>query len=140
MVTSHRDDRTQAGHAKWLAHARDHLRSTDPVLARVIADRPDFDPRRWLRELPPMDLFGALVFQVVGQQLSVAATRRSSPASRRASAASSRRRPRYWTPIRRSSATLACPGAKSAHCGISPSACRMGGSTRRYWPRCPTTS
>jgi DNA-3-methyladenine glycosylase II len=75
MVTSHRDERTQAGHAKWLKHARDQLRGADPVLARVIADRPDFDPRRWLSELPPMDLFGALVFQVVGQQLSVAATR-----------------------------------------------------------------
>ncbi len=75
MVTAHRDDRTVAGHAKWLEHARRHLRAADPVLAGVIADRPDFDPRRWLRELPPMDLFGALLFQVVGQQLSVAATR-----------------------------------------------------------------
>lgn len=75
MATSYRDDRTEAGHAEWLEHARSHLRSADPVLARVIADRPDFDPRRWLRELPPMDLFGALLFQVVGQQLSVAATR-----------------------------------------------------------------
>ena len=75
MVTSYREDRTAAGHEKWLEHARNHLRAADPVLAKVIADRPDFDPRRWLRELPPMDLFGALLFQVVGQQLSVAATR-----------------------------------------------------------------
>src|ERR1700722_11930539 len=75
MVTSDRDVRTEAGHAEWLERARSHLRSAAPVLARVIADRPDFDPRRWLRELPPMDLFGALLFQVVGQQLSVAATR-----------------------------------------------------------------
>ena len=29
-----------------------------------------------MNELPPMDLFGALLFQIVGQQLSVPATRR----------------------------------------------------------------
>ena len=49
----------------------------DPVLARLIDKRPDFDPRAWLAELPPMDLFGALLFQVAGQQLSVPATRRT---------------------------------------------------------------
>lgn len=53
-----------------------HLRRADPVLAGVIAAHPDFDPRAWLADLPPMDAFGALVFQVIGQQLSVAATRR----------------------------------------------------------------
>jgi DNA-3-methyladenine glycosylase II len=57
--------------------ARAHLRAADPVLARIIDERPDFDPRAWLSELPPMDLFGALLFQVTGQQLSVAATRRT---------------------------------------------------------------
>jgi DNA-3-methyladenine glycosylase II len=31
----------------------------------------------WLAQLPPMDLYGALLFQVTGQQLSVAATRRT---------------------------------------------------------------
>ena len=46
------------------------------MLARLIDDRPDFDPRAWMAQLPPMDLSGALLFQVVGQQLSVAATRR----------------------------------------------------------------
>jgi DNA-3-methyladenine glycosylase II len=60
----------------WLAQARSHLRNADPVLARLIDERPEFDPRSWLAELPPMDLFGALLFQVTGQQLSVAATRR----------------------------------------------------------------
>jgi len=29
-----------------------------------------------MAQLPPMDLYGALLFQVAGQQLSVAATRR----------------------------------------------------------------
>jgi DNA-3-methyladenine glycosylase II len=61
--------------AEWLARTRSYLRRADPVLARLIDDRPDFDPRAWLTQLPPMDLFGALIFQVTGQQLSVAATR-----------------------------------------------------------------
>jgi DNA-3-methyladenine glycosylase II len=60
----------------WLRQARSYLRNADPVLARLIDDRPAFDPRAWLAQLPPMDLYGALLFQVVGQQLSVAATRR----------------------------------------------------------------
>jgi DNA-3-methyladenine glycosylase II len=61
--------------AVWLSQARADLRSADPVLARLIDGRPDFDPRAWLSQLPPMDLYGALLFQVTGQQLSVAATR-----------------------------------------------------------------
>lgn len=56
--------------------ARAHLRAADPVLARLIDAAPDLDPRAWLEDLPPMDAFGALVFQVLGQQLSVRATRR----------------------------------------------------------------
>ena len=46
-------------------------------MARLIDARPDFDPRAWMAQLPPMDLYGALLFQIVGQQLSVAATRRT---------------------------------------------------------------
>jgi DNA-3-methyladenine glycosylase II len=61
--------------AAWLRRARSHLREADPVLTRIIDARPHFDPRAWLDELPPMDLYGALLFQVTGQQLSVAATR-----------------------------------------------------------------
>ncbi len=64
--------RPRAGAEAALAH----LRRADPVLARIIAAHPAFDPRAWLADLPPMDAFGALVFQVAGQQLSVAATRR----------------------------------------------------------------
>ena len=66
-----------AGQPARLAAARAHLSRADPVLARIIAARPDFDPQAWLTELPPMDLFGALLFQVTGQQLSVPATRRT---------------------------------------------------------------
>ena len=65
-----------AGRAAWLQEARSYLRDTDPVLARLIDDRPAFDPRAWMATLPPMDLYGALLFQVTGQQLSVPATRR----------------------------------------------------------------
>jgi DNA-3-methyladenine glycosylase II len=68
-VAERRDDRLRA--------ARVHLSAADPVLARLIAERPDFDPGAWMARLPPMDLFGALLFQIVGQQLSVAVTRRT---------------------------------------------------------------
>jgi DNA-3-methyladenine glycosylase II len=55
--------------------AREFLRQTDPVLARLIDARPGFRPRAWMDELPTLDAFGTLVFQVAGQQLSVASTR-----------------------------------------------------------------
>ena len=55
--------------------ARAFLRKADPVLGRMIDARPDFRPRAWLDELPPLDAFGTLIFQVAGQQLSVRATR-----------------------------------------------------------------
>ena len=55
--------------------AREFLRTADPVLARLIDAHPDFRPRAWMDALPPLDAFGTLIFQVVGQQLSVAATR-----------------------------------------------------------------
>ena len=55
--------------------AREFLRRADPVLRKLIDARPDFRPRAWLDELPPLDAFGTLIFQVVGQQLSVRATR-----------------------------------------------------------------
>jgi DNA-3-methyladenine glycosylase II len=63
--------------AVWLPRARSYLRHADPVLARLIDDRPAFDPRAWLAQLAPIDLYGALLFQVTGQQLSVPATRRT---------------------------------------------------------------
>jgi len=55
--------------------ARESLRQADPVLGRLIDARPGFRPRAWMDELPPLDAFGTLVFQVAGQQLSVASTR-----------------------------------------------------------------
>jgi hypothetical protein len=35
------------------------LRAADPVLARMIDGRPDFDPDVWVRRLPVMGLFGS---------------------------------------------------------------------------------
>jgi len=55
--------------------AREFLRRGDPILRELIDARPDFHPRAWLDELPPLDAFGTLIFQVIGQQLSVSATR-----------------------------------------------------------------
>ena len=61
--------------AAWRQQARSDLRGADPMLARLIDDRPAFDPRAWLAQLSPMDLFGALLFQVTGQTLYLPATR-----------------------------------------------------------------
>jgi DNA-3-methyladenine glycosylase II len=55
--------------------ARDFLRRADPILAGLIDEHPGFRPRAWMDDLPPLDAFGTLIFQVVGQQLSVASTR-----------------------------------------------------------------
>jgi hypothetical protein len=49
--------------AGWLRQARSYLRDADPVLARLIDERPDFDPRAWLTRLPPVDLFGDLALR-----------------------------------------------------------------------------
>jgi DNA-3-methyladenine glycosylase II len=64
-----------SGRAAWLRQVRTYLRDADPVLARLIDERPDFDPQAWMAQLPAMDLYGAMLFQIAGQQLSVAATR-----------------------------------------------------------------
>jgi DNA-3-methyladenine glycosylase II len=65
-----------AGVLARLQVARAWLHAADPVIAGLIDRRPDYDPRRRLDGILPMDLFGALVFQVTGQQLSVASRRR----------------------------------------------------------------
>ncbi|MGH2884341.1 MAG: DNA-3-methyladenine glycosylase family protein [Solirubrobacteraceae bacterium] len=52
------------------------LREADPVLAGVIDEHPAFDPSAWMRGCRPsicLARFGALVFQVIGQQISVVA-------------------------------------------------------------------
>src|SRR5690242_115487 len=49
------------------------LREADPALARLIDEHPDFEPTAWMQRLPKLDLFGALIFQVIGQQISLIA-------------------------------------------------------------------
>jgi DNA-3-methyladenine glycosylase II len=66
---------TEAGAPAADPTALAFLRQADPVLGRIIDAHPDFRPRAWLDELPPLDAFGTLIFQVAGQQLSVRATR-----------------------------------------------------------------
>jgi len=60
----------------WQKGAIARLSESDPTLGTIIAGHPDFDPRAWLAELPSLDTFGTLLFQVIGQQLSVSAGRR----------------------------------------------------------------
>jgi DNA-3-methyladenine glycosylase II len=67
--------RRKGGSALADPTARESLRRADPILRKLIDAHPDFRPRAWLDELPPLDAFGTLIFQVVGQQLSVRATR-----------------------------------------------------------------
>jgi DNA-3-methyladenine glycosylase II len=57
-----------------LAEAKATLRAADPRMAELMDADPILDPDAVLDGLP-RDLWSALVFQVVGQQLSVAATR-----------------------------------------------------------------
>jgi DNA-3-methyladenine glycosylase II len=52
-----------------------YLREADPLMGQLIDAGPDFRPRAWMQELPPLDAFGTLIFHVIGQQLSVSATR-----------------------------------------------------------------
>ena len=56
---------------RWAA-GREVLRAADPQVAALLDAGPELDPDRLLGGLPT-DLWGALVFQVIGQQLSRAA-------------------------------------------------------------------
>jgi DNA-3-methyladenine glycosylase II len=105
----------------WLQQARSCLRDADPVLARLIDDRPEFDPRAWMAQLPPMDLYGALLFQVTGQQLSVPATRRTLGRIEALSAATCPHPPNCWASIPASSGRPGCRGGRPAHSATSPS-------------------
>jgi DNA-3-methyladenine glycosylase II len=70
-----RGRRGKGGSAVANPTARESLRRADPILRKLIDAHPDFRPRAWLDELPPLDAFGTLIFQVAGQQLSVSSTR-----------------------------------------------------------------
>ena len=70
MAVAHRK-RAQVADRK----AMEFLHKADPTLARIIDANPGFRPRAWMDELPRRDAFGTLIFQIAGQQLSVASTR-----------------------------------------------------------------
>ncbi len=53
--------------------AREDLRAKDPVMRGLIDARPDLDYDAWRRALPVEGFFEALLFQIVGQQISVSA-------------------------------------------------------------------
>ena len=59
----------------YLAEARAALRASDPIMRHLIDIQPDYDPDAWRRERTSIDLFGALLRQIVGQQISVAAAK-----------------------------------------------------------------
>jgi DNA-3-methyladenine glycosylase II len=65
-------DRARAGVDRWAA-GRVLLRAADPRMAELVDAEPGLDPDRLFDGLPS-DLWGALVLQVIGQQLSLAAT------------------------------------------------------------------
>ena len=59
---------------RW-APGREVLRAADPLMAALVDAEPGLDPDAWFDGLPAdlADLWGALVLQVIGQQLSLAA-------------------------------------------------------------------
>ena len=61
----------RAGVDRWAA-GREVLRAADPRMAALVEAEPGLDPDALLDGLPS-DLWGALVLQVIGQQLSLAA-------------------------------------------------------------------
>jgi DNA-3-methyladenine glycosylase II len=64
-------DVPDSNHDRWAA-GRDLLRAADPRMADLVDAQPSLDPDRLFDRLPS-DLWGALVLQVIGQQLSLAA-------------------------------------------------------------------
>jgi DNA-3-methyladenine glycosylase II len=119
-----------SGRAEWLEQACSYLRRADPVLARLIDARPDFDPRAWLARLPPMDLFGALLFQVIGQQLSVAATRRTLARIGALFDGISPHPPDCWPSIPPNSGRPGSRGGRSARSAKWRNGCRTAGWTK----------
>src|SRR5437899_3320330 len=61
--------------ARCRPKAREFLRRADPVMARLIEAHPDFRPRAWMDAIAATGRVRHACFQVLGQQLSVAATR-----------------------------------------------------------------
>ena len=61
------------GWGRELSQAREELRISDPVMRELIDANPQLDIDTWRKALPVEGLFQALLFQIVGQQISVSA-------------------------------------------------------------------
>ena len=68
-----RDVSQSASRAQEIRLGFAHLHAVDPVLAALIDKRPDYDADAWRLTLPATDLFGSLVSQIIGQQISLKA-------------------------------------------------------------------
>ena len=68
-----RADVTQSVQGRELGLAREELRAKDPVLRGLIDANPELDVDAWRQSLPVEGIFQALLFQIVGQQISVSA-------------------------------------------------------------------
>lgn len=68
-----RADVRQSVQGRELGLAREDLRAKDPVLRGLIDANPDLDVDAWRQSIPVEGLFQALLFQIVGQQISVSA-------------------------------------------------------------------
>lgn len=68
-----RADVRQSVQGRELGLAREELRAKDPVLRDLIDANPELDVDAWRQSLPVEGLFQALLFQIVGQQISVSA-------------------------------------------------------------------
>ena len=68
-----RADVGQSMRGRELGLAREELRAKDPVLRGLIDANPELDVDAWRQSLPVKGLFEALLFQIVGQQISVSA-------------------------------------------------------------------
>ena len=60
-------------HLRMLDLARAELSAKDPVMRELIAAKPDLDYNAWRQTLPVDGIFEALLFQIMGQQISVSA-------------------------------------------------------------------
>ena len=99
--------------------AREFLRRADPVLAGIIDARPDFRPRAWTKDLPALDAFSTLIFQVLGQQLSVRATRSILERLEQTFGGRLPTPPSCSPRIRALSGQAGCPIGRRRHCGQS---------------------
>jgi ATP dependent DNA ligase C terminal region len=116
-----------AGVDRWAA-GREVLRASDPRMAALVDADPELDPEAWMDRVPS-DLWGSLVLQVIGQQLSLAA---AAAILARVEALHGGRLPTPAELLGTSAQALRqvdCPRQKVCTCTTLPRACGTAGST-----------